>query len=159
MSDVALLVLNGPGLARLGDFADDACGVNSLDQVRRACEQLGSELGVRIDFRQTDDTDELTRWIRNDVNQFDALIINQLGCVDTSPVDYPTYRKQMEILATLSVPVTEVHMTNVLRDDPDRFSALRGPAGKTAMICGLGLDSYRVAIRAAAGAAVGSAAP
>ena len=158
MNDRTLLILNGPGLARLSDFASDAFGVTSLEQVQSACEALCVELGVELDFRQTDNPNQMVQWIRDEADSYAALIVNQLGCADPTTIDYAQYVSDLSVLATLSVPVTEIHMTNVLRFDSGKFKALRGPAGKTALICGLGIDSYRLAIRAAAKNVSGSSA-
>ncbi len=158
MTSKTLLILNGPGLTDVQSFAGDEFGVTSLDQIRSSCESLCSDLGIGLDFRQSDDQNQIVDWISKEANRFDALIINQMGCANTSPVDYPKYCADLGVLATLSVPVTEIHLTNVLRFDPDMFQALPGPPNKTSMICGLGLDSYRVAIRAAAKRAAGQSA-
>lgn len=149
MSDTSILILNGPGLSDFSAFADDALGITSINHIEAQCVALGKTLNARIDFRQSDDQDEIIRWIETDASTFDALIINQLGCTERAPVDYPRYCKDLDILATLSCPVTEIHMTNVLRHDRGAFQSLRGPEGNTALVCGLGADSYDVAIRAA----------
>ena len=150
MSDRSLLVLNGPGLANMEEFADDTLGITSLRHIQQSCAALCANLGVSLDFRQSDDQDQIIRWIRDDASQFDALIINQMGCAQRTKIDYAKYCSNLDILSGVSCRVTEIHMTNVLRFDPGVFKALRGPEGKTALICGLGADSYFVAIRAAA---------
>lgn len=149
MRNGTLLILNGPGLADSDALASDTVKVNSLEQIRSACERLCADLDVDLDFRQTDDQDRMIDWIRNEANGFDALVINPMGCAKTSPVDYPRYVQDLDVLASLSIPVTEIHLTNVLRFDADTFSMLRGPLNKTAFVSGLGLDSYLLAIRAA----------
>ncbi len=156
MNSESLLILNGPGLARVEEFAKDAFGVVSLSQIEQACEQLCEELNVTLDFRQSDDQEQIIQWIKHEANEFGALIFNQMGCAMRTPIDYAKYCADLEILTTLSRPVTEIHMTNVFRHDPDTFKALRGPEGKSSFVCGLGLDSYRVAIRAAAKNLTGS---
>ncbi len=131
------------------EFAD-AAGVVSLDNVRDVCEQLCNELSIALDFRQSDDQNEIVRWIKEDASEYAALIFNQMGCAERTPIDYPKYCNDLAVLTSLTIPFTEIHMTNVFRDDPGVFKALRGPQGNTAFICGLGIDSYRLAIRAAA---------
>ena len=156
MNSESLLVLNGPGLARVEEFAEDAFGIVSLSQIKQACEQLCEELNVGLDFRQSDDQEQIIQWIKNEADEFGTLILNQMGCAQRTPIDYARYCTDLEVLTTLSRPVTEIHMTNVFRHDPGTFKALRGPEGKTSLVCGLGLDSYRVAIRAAARHVAGS---
>lgn len=156
MSNRTLLVLNGPGLGDVRNFAGDTFGIESLEHIETACNALCTSLGVELDFRQTDDQDQMIDWIRNEADGFGALIINQLGCADKSPVNYTKYVADLDVLASLSIPVTEIHLINVFRYDPGAFTPLQGPSGKTALVCGLGLDSYRVAIRAAARLVVGS---
>ncbi|MFK8030607.1 MAG: type II 3-dehydroquinate dehydratase [Gammaproteobacteria bacterium] len=149
MSDPSLLVLNGPGLANMEEFADDTLGITSLKLIQHSCTALCANLGLTLDFRQSDNQDEVVRWVREDANQFDALIINQMGCAERTSIDYAKYCADLEVLSQVTCRVTEIHMTNVLRYDEGAFKALRGPDGKTALICGLGADSYHVAIRAA----------
>ncbi len=48
----AVLVLNGPNLARLGSREPDIYGTATLDDLRTACEATASKLGLSVDFRQ-----------------------------------------------------------------------------------------------------------
>lgn len=149
MSDTTVLILNGPGLSSFDAFADPKLGITSLDDIRSLCQSRCNELGAQLDFRQSDDQNEVVRWIAQDANRFDALIFNPLGCIERTPIDYPRYCDELGVLANVTCTVTELHLTHVLRYDAGAFESLRGPQGNTALICGLGAEGYRVAINAA----------
>ena len=57
----SLLILNGPGLDRLGEIARDQYGAVTLADVRKLSEATGAALGYDIDFRQSNDTGEVVK--------------------------------------------------------------------------------------------------
>ena len=58
-----VLVLNGPNLGRLGTREPDIYGAQTLADIERACNEVAYELGLRIDFRQSDSEAELIGWL------------------------------------------------------------------------------------------------
>ena len=56
-----VLVLNGPNLARLGSREPDVYGTATLEDLRQACDATAAELGLAVDFRQTDDESRTNR--------------------------------------------------------------------------------------------------
>lgn len=144
-----ILILNGPGLADLTDGGDRYAGV-TLEQIRDASAALCAEVGMNLEFRQSDEYDEISRWIAGDSGRFDALIINPVGHLKFGAVDSDMYRSATEMIAQLRMPVIEVHLNNIFREGDELIRPLRGPLGETGLVCGLGLHGYLLAIKAAA---------
>ena len=149
MTKHSLLILNGPGLADLSHYGDKRYGNLSLEQIYNECSILCQNLSIDLDFRQTDDEDELYRFIAKDTENFDALIVNPVGYSRSTSVEVEMYRSSIKMIAHLEKPVFEVHITNIFQLGAEITKPLQVPAGKIGFICGLGLNSYLLAIRAA----------
>ena len=145
MKDRSLLILNGPGLSDLS-----AVGDITLEQVHDECSAVCDELGMSLEFRQTDDQNEMFRWITADSIQFDALLINPAGDPKAGTLDFDGYRAAFENIAHLNKPIIEVHLANVFAQDDRSTRPLQGPEGEMGFICGLGKHGYLLGIRAAA---------
>ena len=149
-----LLIVNGPGLADLRDFDGNRHGDKiTLGAIREACAALCGSLGMQMDFRQTEDEEEMFRWISQDSDGFDALIVNPIGTSRAAAVEPERYRSSLMQLMRLNKPVIEVHLSNIFREGEDITQALQSPRGSggdrrdMGFICGLGLESYLLAIR------------
>lgn len=146
----SILVLNGPGLADLGDYDGKACRGSTLTGIRDACEGLCESLALKLDFRQTEDPDEMFRWIAKDSEDFDGVIINPVGCSRDSTVGHPVYRSAIHMIASLKMPVIEIHVNNIFSQGGEITRPVHEPAGDRGFVCGLGLHGYLLAIRALA---------
>lgn len=144
-----LLVLNGPGLADLSADGSRYGGL-TLGQVRDECSALCERLDLQLDFRQTDDEEEMFRWITNDSEKFAGLIINPSGCTKSDSVDFDWYRSAIDLIAHLKKPVVEVHMSNIFREDVEFARPLQASGSEMGFVCGFGKHSYLLAINAVA---------
>lgn len=142
MQSKKLLILNGPGLADLGE--PDL----SLAVIERECQKLCEQLGLQMEFRQTDGTDQLHDWVASDGSDFDAFIINPVCSPDAST--FEACRASIQQMAELNKPVVEVHLTNILSGDASLSEPLQTPAGEVGFIAGLGLNGYLLAIKSIA---------
>lgn len=147
MTGNSFLVLNGPGLADLS-AGEGRYGDITLERIRDKCSALCEQLGVGLDFRQTDDDEEMSRWIAKDSANFAALIINPVGYVGAGTVDSEMYRSAITMIVDLKKPIVEVHITNIFRDRSELARPLQRPEGEMGFICGLGIHGYLLAIRA-----------
>lgn len=129
MSNNTILILNGPGLAD-----------STLESIQTSCLSLCEQSGINLDFRQTDDQDEMSRWITNDSANFDALIIN--------PVKFEIYQSAIKTIAHFKKPIIEVHMSNIFHPDAEVTKPLQVPEVEIGFICGMGIQSYLLAISA-----------
>lgn len=140
-----ILVLNGPGLA-------DPSGIDSdltLQSIEDECVNLATDLHLVLDFRQTDDEEELARWITGDSKGFAALIVNPVDHSAATSDDLRAVRAAIGDLAHFDGPVIEVRLENIFRDDADCARPLRAPDSKMGLVCGLGMHGYLLGIRAA----------
>ena len=120
-----ILILNGPGLTDLGDYGDGNDRGLTLEKVRTECTELCHSLGIELDFRQTEDQDEMVRWIKKDSEGYDGVIINPVGCSRAATVSFPVYRSAIRTIALLRKPVVEVHMNNIFSRSAETRSATR----------------------------------
>jgi 3-dehydroquinate dehydratase-2 len=149
-SKKTILVLNGPGLADLGDYDVKSYGGLSLDDIREDCAALCESLDIELDFRQSDEEDEVFQWIARDSVDFDGVIINPAGHSRATTVTFELYRSAIQLIAHLDKPVIEVHITNIFDPNEEITQPLHQPEGDMGFICGLGKSSYLLAIRSIA---------
>ena len=156
LSSATLLILNGPGV---GDVPTMAGETITLEDIRSACATLCEGLGLSFEFRKTDDETELNQWALGAAETANALVINpSMGRRMADPSAKSAHDALAE-MADLQIPVFQVHLDNVFRHVRDRARVLPGPSGRTSLIGGFGLHSYRLAIRAAHRALEDSIAP
>lgn len=138
-----VLVLNGPNLGRLGTREPDVYGTDTHDDLVAACADVGRELGLDVEVRQTDDETTYLGWLHAAADGgVDALVLNPAAWTHTSVA-------VADAAATLPVPFVEVHLSNPLRREEFRHTSYT--AGKAVgVVAGFGLDSYRLALRALA---------
>lgn len=140
-----VLVVNGPNLARLGSREPDIYGDTSYDGLVRRCRELGAELGLDVDVRQTDDEAELVRWLHAAADTATPVVLN--------PAAFTHYSYALrDACAQLRAPLIEVHISNPARRDVFRHTSVVA-AVATGTIAGFGLGSYDLALRAVAGLA------
>lgn len=142
-----ILILNGPGLGDLSDYDGNTYGNITLGDIRDACTNMCQELKVGLDFRQTEDPDEMFLWITRDSEAFDGVIINPIGYSRAISVSFPVYRSATEMLARMKKPVVEVHINNIFAESAGITQPVYEPEADMGFICGLGIDSYLTAIQ------------
>jgi len=138
-----VLVLNGPNLARLGSREPDVYGTATLDDLQKACAATAAELGLAVDFRQTDDESEIIAWVHEAADRQLPIVLN--------PAAFTHYSYALrDALAMRTAPLVEVHISNPAAREVFRHnSVVAGVADGT--IAGFGFGSYRLALRAIAG--------
>lgn len=137
-----VLVLNGPNLNRLGSREPDIYGHATHDDLTAACREAAAELGLTVDVRQTNDEAELIGWLHEAADSSWPVVLN--------PAAFTHYSYAVrDACAMLTAPLIEVHLSNpAAREEFRHTSVVSGVA--TGTIAGLGLDSYRLALRAVA---------
>lgn len=135
-------VLNGVNLGRLGQREPEVYGTQTYVDLVTACEATARELGVHVEVRQTDDEGQFVRWVHQSGDTAGAVVVNAGAWTHYS------YAIR-DALAGCRVPVVEVHLSNPgAREDFRRASVLTPVV--SGVVAGFGLDSYRLALRAAA---------
>ena len=139
-----VLVLNGPNLGRLGSREPEVYGTATHDDLAAACAAAGTELGLAVEVRQTDDEAELVGWLHEAADAGTPVVLN--------PAAFTHYAYAVrDACAALTAPLVEVHLSNpAARESFRHTSVVAGVA--TGSITGFGVDSYRLALRAIAAA-------
>ena len=135
-----ILVLNGPNLNMLGVRQPEIYGSETLADIEAACRARGGELGLKIDFRQSNVEGELVTWIQEARKQVGGLVINAAAYTHTSVV-------LLDALSLIDAPIIEVHLSNIYARDPFRHHSYISPVA-TGVICGLGSVGYLLALDA-----------
>ncbi len=137
-----ILVLNGVNLNMFGKRDPAQYGTITLDQINQALVDLGRELGAKVENFQTNFEGAMCERIHaahSDGTQ--AVLINAGAWTHYS------YAIR-DALAILKCPIFEVHMSNIHAREPFRHHSVIAEVAKGQM-AGLGVDSYRLALRAA----------
>jgi 3-dehydroquinate dehydratase II len=138
-----VLVLNGPNLSRLGSREPEIYGTATLDELAEVCAATARELGLRIDFRQTESEAELLAWVHEAADKRLPVVLNAAAFTHYS---YALH----DALAMRTAPLVEVHLSNpAAREEFRHTSVVASVADGT--IAGFGFASYQLALRAVAG--------
>ena len=106
-----------------------------------------------LDFRHTEDAQQIKTWLDEDLGGFDALVLNPQGVAATvSQAD----RRGIENALGNRVPAVEVHLShtlanalvNVSTDGAEAAGPLRPSNCDLGFVSGLGINSYLLAIKA-----------
>ena len=134
-----VLVLNGPNLGRLGKRQPEVYGRETLADVAARCTALGAELGLDVEFRQTDSEAEMLGWVHGAADERVPVVLNPGAWTHTSVA-------LRDACAELADGLLEVHISNVHAREPFRqHSYVSGVA--TAVLAGLGTRGYDLALR------------
>ncbi|MEI6161431.1 MAG: type II 3-dehydroquinate dehydratase, partial [Roseococcus sp.] len=79
-----IAVFNGPNLNTLGTREPEKYGTATLDDVENLCAEAAEELGLAIDFRQSNMEGELVSWIQECRGRAAGIVINPAGYTTTS---------------------------------------------------------------------------
>ncbi|MBV1850390.1 type II 3-dehydroquinate dehydratase [Catellatospora tritici] len=131
-------VLNGVNLGRLGTRQVDVYGMTSYAGLVELCEKTGALLGLDVECRQTDSEAELVGWLHQAADERAAVLLN--------PGAWSHYSYAVrDACAMLNGPLVEVHISNIhAREEFRHHSVISAVA--TGVICGLGVDGYRLAL-------------
>jgi 3-dehydroquinate dehydratase II len=131
-------VLNGPNLGRLGTRQPDVYGATTYADLVALCEETGKELGLTAVVRQTDVEAELLGWLHHAADEAAPVVLN--------PAAWSHYSYAVrDACAMLRAPLVEVHISNIhAREEFRHHSVVSAVA--TGVICGLGVDGYRLAL-------------
>ena len=131
-------IINGPNLNLLGRREPGIYGSESFEAY---LPQLQSRYpDVQIDYYQSTVEGELINKMQEVGFSYDGIVLNAGAYTHTSIALHDCIR-------SLKCPVIEVHISNVHQREEFRHKSLISSACK-GVICGFGLDSYRLGIEA-----------
>ena len=132
-----ILIINGPNLNLLGKRQPEIYGHESfddfLDKIKVAFPQAS------IAYFQSNHEGELIDRIQEAEGMYEGIILNPGGYSHTSV-------SLADAVAAVSVPVIEVHISNIFAREEFRRHSFVSPYCK-AVISGMGLEGYRAAMR------------
>jgi 3-dehydroquinate dehydratase-2 len=142
------LMLHGINHNMFGKRDPVQYGTITLAEIDGHLRKLASELGVEVASFQTNHEGAMCERIHQAfADRIDGVIINAGAWTHYS------YGIR-DALAILTVPVVEVHMSNIHAREEFRHHSVFGEIVK-GQICGFGLDSYLLGLRAAVSASAG----
>lgn len=140
-----VLVLNGPNLNLTGTREREVYGEASLDDIEAQLSSEAEGLDVEIGFAQSNHEGELIDRIQRAVGHYDGIIFN--------PGAFTHYSYALrDAVASVDVPVVEVHLSNVSAREDFRARSVISPAC-LGQISGFGAKSYMLGLRALVGRA------
>jgi 3-dehydroquinate dehydratase-2 len=131
-------VLNGPNLGRLGRRQVDVYGLTTYADLVALCERTGKEVGLDVTVLQTDAEAELIGWLHRAADEGAAVVLN------AGAWSHYSYAVR-DACALLTGPLVEVHISNIHAREEFRHQSVVS-AVATGVICGLGVDGYRLAL-------------
>jgi 3-dehydroquinate dehydratase II len=142
VAGATILVLNGPNLNLLGVREPSIYGRETLADIEEACLERAVDLGLSVEFRQSNHEGQLIDWIQEARESADGIILNAAALTHTSVA-------LLDALRTAELPVVEVHLSNIYRREPFRHHSYVSAAA-TGIICGFGPHGYVLALEAMA---------
>ena len=143
-----ILMLHGINHNMFGKRDPKQYGTTTLAEIDAKLQALGRELGAEVESFQTNSESAMCERIHQGfADGVDAVLIN--------PGAWTHYSYAIrDALAILTVPVVELHMSNIHAREEFRHHSVFADIVK-GQICGFGLDSYLLALRAAVSAVRG----
>jgi 3-dehydroquinate dehydratase-2 len=136
---MTVLVLNGPNLGRLGVREPDVYGTATHDDLVARCREVGAEVGLEVEVRQTDAEAEMIGWLHEAADSGSAVILNAGAWTHTSVA-------VRDAASQLAAPLVEVHLSNVHAREAFRHTSYLSDIA-TAVVVGMGLEGYAAALR------------
>lgn len=132
-----ILVLNGPNLNLIGNREPNIYGSETFQNY---FEVLKKEYrSISFEYRQSNHEGEIIDILQTS-NDFDGIILNSGGYTHTSVAI-------RDAIASIDIPVIEVHISNIYARETFRHQSLISAVCK-GVIAGFGLNSYKLAVEA-----------
>ena len=137
-----ILFLHGVNHNMFGKRDPAQYGTVTLDEINQQIEKLAKEVGCKIETFQTNHEGEMCERIHQAyMDKVDAVVINAGAWTHYS-------YGMRDALAILTVPIIEVHMSNIHAREEFRHTSVIAPLAK-GQIAGFGVQTYLLGLRAA----------
>ena len=135
-----IVIINGPNLNLLGEREQSQYGSIKYEDLKNNCLKYSKDLGIQVDFAQSNIEGEIVTLIQDARKKYDGLIINAAGFTHTSVAI-------RDALVIFKKPSIELHISNIYKREEFRHKSMISSA-VTGIICGLGTNGYILAINA-----------
>lgn len=135
-----ILILHGPNLNLLGEREKDVYGTLTLDEINAQLKAEAKVLGVDVDFFQSNSEGDLVNRLQEARKNFDGIVMNPAAFTHTSIA-------LRDAVAALSIPVVEVHLSNIYKREEFRHHSMIAPVA-LGQVSGFGAHSYILGLRA-----------
>jgi len=133
-----IIIINGPNLNLLGEREQSQYGSITFEDLKKNCLNKAKEIGVNLEFTQSNIEGEIVTLIQESRKKFDGLIINAAGFTHTSVAI-------RDALDLFKKPIIELHISNIYKREEFRHKSLISDI-VTGGIFGLGAEGYILAI-------------
>lgn len=139
-----ILVIHGPNLNFLGKREPEIYGSQTLSDLNELMELEAGKINeaLSLEFFQSNSEGDIVTKIQEAFGNVDGIVINPAAYTHSS------IAIRDAILST-SIPVVEVHISNVYKREDFRQKSLVSPVS-VGVICGFGVQSYALGLRALA---------
>lgn len=134
-----ILVIHGPNLRLLGRREPEVYGTATLDDINRAIEELGTELGVEVEAFQSNSEGAILDHLEEASQRAHGVIINPGGLTHTSVA-------LRDALVGVDLPFVEVHLSNTAARERFRRHSFLAPVA-AGVVLGFGSQGYLLALR------------
>ena len=135
-----IIIINGPNLNLLGEREQSQYGSTTFEKLKENCLNKSKDLGLIVEFAQSNVEGELVNIIQDSRKIFDGMIINAAAFTHTSVAI-------RDALSLFKKPSIELHISNIHKREEFRHKSLVSDV-VTGIICGLGTNGYILAINA-----------
>ncbi len=133
-----IMIINGANLNMLGIREPGIYGGDTLSDLYDKIEKKADELGIFVEFFQSNIEGEIVNAIHRCYNFFDGIIIN--------PGAFTHYSYAIkDALASVKLPAIEVHISNIHKREEFRHKSVTA-SECIGQICGLGANGYLYAL-------------
>lgn len=135
-----ILILHGPNLNLLGKREPETYGSMTLEEINQELINYGKQIGLSVEAFHSNIEGELINKLHDSDHNFSGVVFNPGGFTHTSVA-------LRDAIASISIPVIEVHISNIYAREAFRHKSLIAPvcAGK---ITGFGWQSYILGLQA-----------
>ena len=136
----SILILNGPNLNLLGTRQPEVYGKTTLADVEALCREKAKTLGFDMAFEQSNHEGALIDLIHAAKGKHAGVVLNAGAYTHTSIA-------LMDAIASVELPVVEVHLSNIHAREEFRHRSYIAPVA-LGQICGFGAQGYLMALDA-----------
>ena len=133
-----IIIINGPNINLLGEREQSQYGSVTFEKLKENCVKKSEELGLILEFAQSNVEGEIVNLIQDSRNKFDGMIINAAAFTHTSVA----IRDALDIFKK---PIIELHISNIYKREEFRHKSLISDI-VSGGIFGLGANGYILAI-------------